>query len=587
MKKFSNNIVKCLSVLLGVALIVVSCDDPYEDSMYVNDDNLPPLALTMEADTAAGEWVEVLKYADLYSALNYAVDAFTVLLPTNEALQQFYAAKGVTSIQELGKEYARDLVFTHTIQDSLKVDDIIKKTELVNLANEELFVNIDTTDAGSFQFTNPALTSIVSVVESELPAYNGYIYRVDGVLDPLNESVYDLLKKGGKTGDANRFSIMSQAMQATGWADSLDVIQDTIWYNSGAYEINRRYYTLLAVADETYQKDGIGSFDALVAKLEAGTDYTSKDNELNKYVAYHILNNSVDYFELIGSLVIVDENEETGELFFSGDSVMLIDTKAENLVLQLNRKGDVNSMTFVFNASDNAASLMPFDFQYLNVMAKNGYLHEVDGYLPVWEPEPSAVTWDLADYTEVRNIVPSTDYKPSNPTSAENRYSVNSAKCYEFEVGASGSVNDQYSAITYVTCKSSHKKANNLDRLAFNLGYLGWVQMETPTLIRGKYRVELDIVYLTNQSFMRIISEGSNGSLIKVSVDGENEIKRTPYATITSSSANVYSTVLYEEIDFETTSSHLMKFLVMDPAASTHKDFSLQFDCIRFIPITE
>ena len=114
MNKLKKYIAIHVFILLGLACVTTACDDPYEDSMYVNDDNLPPLALTLSSDSAATEWVKVMKFAGMYDALNYALDPFTVFYPSNEALDSFYAVKGVTSVDELGYEYARDLVKTHT-----------------------------------------------------------------------------------------------------------------------------------------------------------------------------------------------------------------------------------------------------------------------------------------------------------------------------------------------------------------------------------------------------------------------------------------------------------------------------------------
>ena len=200
MKKYRNNIWTKILVLSGLVWMSVSCEDPYEDSTYVNDDNLPPLALTMSTDTAATGWVEVLEYAGMYDALNYALDVFTVFIPTNEALDSFYTAKGVSSIQELGKQYAIDLVKTHTVLDSLKIDDIVNKSSLTNLAGEQLMVGIYMGDAKNFLLTDQGLTSKSEVVEAEMKAYNGYIYRMNAVINPLNESVYDKFSKGGKSG---------------------------------------------------------------------------------------------------------------------------------------------------------------------------------------------------------------------------------------------------------------------------------------------------------------------------------------------------------------------------------------------------
>lgn len=592
MKKFKDYIFANVFILLGVACTVCSCDDPYEDSKYVNDDNLPPLALTMAADSAASEWVKVLKYANMFDALNYALNDFTVLLPTNEALDSFYTAKGVSSIEELGVSFAKDLVMTHTIKDSLKIDDIIKKVELVNLANEKLPIGFVLGEAGVFSLYNEAMTSRAEVLDYEIKAYNGYIYRINAVINPLNESVQDLVEKGGLSGDANRYTILNRALKETGWADSLSVIQDTVWTTSGSFYVNRRYYTLLAVADETFQKDNISSFETLVSVLGAETDFTSRDNELNKYVAYHILkahSNLQNLCAPLNNLEEVIDDDSNIQFYYPADSVKLMDTNVEGQILQMTRLGGRlpgEGVSFVFNASAEKAS---FITERSDVLAKNGYLHEVDAYLPIWEPDQTLVVWDFADYISVKSKVEEAGgtYKPAVPVSSESKVSLGTVDdVYTFEVGGNGYANTSYYPITYVTCKKNLQDAYNYDRVVFNMGYMGWVQMKTPTLVRGKYRVELDFIYTFDHSFMRTMSDG-NGGLLKMTIDDGHEIMTSPYTTVPKNTVGVYSTVLYEEIDFENTASHLFKFVIMDSAASSNGKFSLQFDCIRFIPITE
>lgn len=587
MNKFKKYIAIHVFILLGLACVTTACDDPYEDSMYVNDDNLPPLALTLSSDSAATEWVKVMKFAGMYDALNYALDPFTVFYPSNEALDSFYAVKGVTSVEELGYEYARDLVKTHTILDSLKTDDIIKKEFLTNLAEERLYVYIDTMESGNYYFVNQAETSTAHVEMTEVKAYNGYINRINTVINPLNQSVYDLLTQSGMEGGVNRFAIMDAALKATGWADSLDIINDTIWLNTGNYNVNRRQYTLLAVSDEVFRKDGIESFEQLCIKVGSTGDYTDLNNELNKYVAYHILKSASSWIDLSSLLNVTEVDEETGEECYVGDSVKLMDTSAEGLILQYSRIGrEIGKVAFVFNAQAESAQLLEGKY---NILAKNGYLHELDGYLPVWEPEQTTVLWDLADYASVKTCVEKEEvglYKPTEPVTTECKVALQSlTDVYTYEVSPNGAGTSYY-PVTYVNCKKNLKDANNLDRVVFNVGYMGWVEMKTPTLVRGKYRVELDFVYMLDQSFMRTMADG-NGGLLKMTFDGENEALVSPYTTVPKNSLGVYSTVLYDEIEFETTANHLMKFIVMDPAASTNGKFSLQFDCIRFIPITE
>ena len=87
---------------------------------------------------------------------------------------------------------------------------------------------------------------------------------------------------------------------------------------------------------------------------------------------------------------------------------------------------------------------------------------------------------------------------------------------------------------------------------------------------------------------MRQQTDG-NGGLLKLTFDDseENTIFTAPYTKVPSILPGVYTSTLYEEIEFPETASHQMSFVILDPAASTNSNFSLQFDCIRFIPIEE
>ena len=123
--------------------------------------------------------------------------------------------------------------------------------------------------------------------------------------------------------------------------------------------------------------------------------------------------------------------------------------------------------------------------------------------------------------------------------------------------------------------------------------------MPTPTIVKGKYRVELSIVYLTNHNFMRQQSDGNGGLLRMVFDDVEDDAEEmdgskkpittyvSPYTKVTSPLPGVYTSTIFEEVEFTETASHTFKFVVLDPAASTNSNFSLQFDTITFIPIED
>lgn len=96
-----------------------SCDDPYKDTVYQVYDVQPAGSYLQNRSNDFSEWIKILKYGDLFNAINRADDAFTVLAPTNDAVQRFYEKKNISSIEELGREYARTLAKYHIINDSM------------------------------------------------------------------------------------------------------------------------------------------------------------------------------------------------------------------------------------------------------------------------------------------------------------------------------------------------------------------------------------------------------------------------------------------------------------------------------------
>lgn len=59
-----------------------SCDDPYKDTVYQVYDVQPAGSYLQNRSNDFSEWIKILKYGDLFNAINRADDAFTVLAPT-------------------------------------------------------------------------------------------------------------------------------------------------------------------------------------------------------------------------------------------------------------------------------------------------------------------------------------------------------------------------------------------------------------------------------------------------------------------------------------------------------------------------
>lgn len=569
-------IIGCLA--LGAAFS--SCDsdvfdvnsDPFKDQTYKTDIS-SPISVYVESQEDLSEYAKALRYSETFNALNQSTTgvSFTAFVPNNEAMRDFYARRGVNSLEELSPEYVRSFVLYHTVSDSIPTDKFVTMKSVTNLDGEVLAISIDPDKAGE-----ATLNEMGQVVEMGIDAYNGKVYILSKALTPLVETVTDRVADAGS-------SIMKEALEATGWSKDLNTVADTI-VEYGKKTIIKRYYTFLNVSDATFATAGINSLSDLKSRL-ASNDHrgVGVDSLLREYVSYHVMTNSYTVADLKG---------EEGTV-----STKIMGSNAKNQVMALTLDGTASTLaeSIIFNKDGESASLVE---SRSDNRAKNGYIHELDNYLPVWEPEQAEVIWDLGDYAEIKGLVDAEEYQPATPVSKEVAISLSQASCFNYESGDAGTANNSYPAIAYVTSKSytirdaSNKAvvttANGNDRIVFNVGYMGWVEMKTPTLVKGKYRVELHFAYLTSQSFMRTQSDG-NGGLLRMTVDNREDAVQyvSPYTKVPGAYAGYYSTVLYDEIEFTETADHLLKMVVIDPAASSNRNFSLQFDYIRFIPVKE
>lgn len=567
--KNNISIYKKAMVAVAAMLSITACDkdvfdfnnDPFKGETYKTT-LMEPISsvLTQRADFS--EYVSLLNYSGMFNALNQSSDgtSFTAFVPTNDAMQQFYRRRGVSSMEELGPDYARAFMLYHTVKDSILPDAFVQKKMVYNLSNDEIKIEIDPVNAGQITLNGEG-----RIVEMGLSAFNGKIYVLSSAMTPLVETVFDRVVESSES------TIMAEAIRQSGWSKRLNTIVDTTYNQERQRVITHYYYTLLNVTDATFAKSGISSFSDLMAQLKANDkESLTEDSLLREYVGYHILANAYTTDDM--------------SVMSGSETVRLWNTSAKNQVFTVtfDEQAIEQADMYVINKSSRPAR---FVYDESNLLCKNGYIHQLDDWMPVWEPDQATIVWDLADYTDIKNIVDPENYQPAEPTSKENIYRIATAPCFTFEQGEAGTKNRTYHEIDYVTCKSNLPAVNN-DRVVYNLGYMGSVSMKTPVIVKGKYRVELSFIYMTNQNFMRTMSDG-NGGMLKMSFDDDSQytIFTSPYTKVPKILPGIYSTTLYEEIEFPETASHDFSFVVLDPAASTNSNFSLQFDTITFIPI--
>jgi len=571
--------------LLLLVAFFSACNDPYEDSTYQVYDMNPVSSYLETRSDEFSEWITVLKYADLFNAVNQASSYFTVLVPTNEAVRSFYQKKNVSSIQELGKDYARSLAEYHIVNDSINLNTFIQGGKLTakTLSDDYLSVSFDESSVTG-GFNSIYVNKEAHVKELAIQVSNGYVYVLNGVMSPLVENLYDRISESRE-----KYSIFIEALNQTSWKDSLSVIYDEIRQEDNTVIQQKRNYTLMAVSDDTYRSEGIISVVDLAAKAGAvGTDYKDKTNELFRYVAYHVIGGSYSVFDF--------------KSFTGGVTTKLWTTKADAVLeaslqsgnkLYFNYKGEIDGQSvkamFIEDGSD--------------VQAKNGILHEMNSWLPLWESEiPVRVEWDFVENEEVASFIkggygnPNQQYQTADDDEHQSDisslayYTVNAKSTSTSLDGSDGA--GGYYRVGYATAKktgSAWINCKNKDHMYLNLGYNGSVIMKSPILIAGKYKVILKVTYAKSMDFMRTMSGGSNGGKIQFTFDDNvDTATEVPiYASIAANELGSYDTVIYDEIEFSKTGVHSMKMLIADPAATSNNKFRIQLDYMTFEPIIE
>lgn len=367
-------------------VLCAACNDPYDGDTFVVFDTQPAATYLSSRSEDFSEWIHIMKYADLYNAVNQATQRFTLFVPNNTAVQEFYTRRGVSSIEELGTEYARNLVSYHIIQDTINQATFIEKEGALakkTVSDDILMVSFGSAENGGGGMRSVYLNSEAHVLEFANPVSNGYVYVLGNTLTPLTESVYARISESGRP-----YTLLKSALDATGWGAELDIIYDELKNDQGQTIKQKRNYTLLAVTDDVFHDTGVNSLADLAQLLGASSDYSNPENALYKYVAYHILTGSYD----LNNLQSFDSENATSKIWNTsckGNVVRI--SQEEDRKFYLNYQDEANKAVFVEDAC--------------NLQAKNGYIHQVSTYLPIADVKPETVLFDVCNFSVIKDWI--------------------------------------------------------------------------------------------------------------------------------------------------------------------------------------
>lgn len=285
---------------------------------------------------------------------------FTLFLPSNTQMEAYYAEKGVSSWEDFSEEFLSDLVLNHLVTSRLETNDFgLGALRDFNALGDYLVTE--------FEGAEIIVNKQSMIIKRNISAANGVIHLIDRVIDPVTVSVYEWIANNPS------FSLFKEGLELTGLKDTLNVIDFPY-----GQKMARTRFTILAVADTTFNRYGIYTIDDLIAYFTGAPDsITYIENGFYRYIEYHCM---VETYYL-------NDLEDRDYPILSFDNLIAVEVSDD---YKLNQSREFGTYTgFIVNQSNNPA--------------KNGAVHTVNDLLPVEEPEVlQPFTFETTDYFDIK-----------------------------------------------------------------------------------------------------------------------------------------------------------------------------------------
>ncbi|GAB6011665.1 fasciclin domain-containing protein [Viscerimonas tarda] len=516
---------KKIAIFICAMLLLVSCEDPNKGDIVPAVGEYPIATwLTLDGNKNYSKWADVLNQAGMYSTLNLS-KSYTAFIPSNEAVETYLANHGYASVSALPKAEAELLVKYHTIAGTVYDQNTFS-----------VGVLSDTTASGDrlsieYRGSDIYVNGVAHVDNLDVKTTNGIIQGINQVLIPITATIWDIAS-------APEYSIIAELLDITGYKTLLSSIR------IGGVKVN---YTLFLTPNSAFVENGIHNASELIAAIGAADqNYTDPDNALNKYVSYRIFDQLWD----------LDQLSE-----FSGTSTSKnIETSASGELINVSARDNSLYINYRKATGKGISILVP------NINTKNGIVQVINDPMFVIVPDLANVTWELTDYSDLADLF--SDYRtPKEKDDVNRNIEVGKVNCYTWETAAFDVLN---SSVRYGMYKkdSEGNKAMNHDALKLNLKLFGWIEMQSPTILRGNYTLKV-----------RCLSAGSSNltksGKIAITVDGAYVGVEAATNGLTTSAS--LQTVVIGNVVFNTTTSHTLRILQTD-------NVEIVLDYIEFVP---
>jgi uncharacterized surface protein with fasciclin (FAS1) repeats len=504
----------------------------------------------IKANPAKYSSITSIVYKSGYAGFLNAYGSYTMFVPTDSAVA-IYLTEVSKTLSTLTEKEAQDIVKFHLLEDTLATSTFKDgKLPTITMYGQFLVTAVVNDKGVSTILVNRQGT----ITSANIKTGNGLIHQVDRVLKPAAKTVAELISAD------TRFSIFKQALQATGYYDTINTINSTV-------PSLRRWFTVFAETNQALADSGITSYAALKTKYSNTGNPLNPLDSLNIYVKYHILADN----KYLADIVSASSHITLAPL-------EVLASKLDDVKVLLN---DLD-----FNGVHEKG--VEIERTTSDLSATTGVLHTALAHFAPKVRLPSAVYWDLADFPEVRKL-PAV-FRRAN---------------FSFAYGAIKDItwDRTTNTLDYVYVNGGSVPCYFFDYLSVPMGNTtrhNWIEFTTPIIIKGRYKVW--VCYRAAKGSGSLGSPSGSNMPVQPSFDGvdltrpfnfceqrpnltDGELEALGWKKYSPTTGQPMTGKFLGIIDVTTTDRHKFRIRSL-PAAGTGNTTDY-LDMVHFIPINQ
>lgn len=433
------HIFRSMTICLLVVVFISGCKKQHLTMTTTEDVNI--VDYLRRYPEQFSEYVKILDKTNISPYLN-AYGTYTAFAPTNDAIKTYLTEIGKSSVDDVDVEKLKDLCKLHIIQDTISTPSFVDG----KLYAPTMFGQFLVTSVNSKGIT--IVNRRAAILKPNILTGNGFIHVIDKVLIPATLTVAQMIEQNP------RYSIMTQALKATGLYDTLNIANNP--------DTTRKWNSFIAESDSVLKLRGITSYAALKTLYNNTGNPKNTSDSLYLYMSYHILPGLKYIADIVGQQSHLTKAPLEVVTVTLQDQKVLLNEAVFNGVLE-------SGVEINRPLSDNSCN--------------NGVVHDLNGNIQLKIRSPFRVDFDLAAQPEIIKL-----------TSLYRKAGKNQL----FTYGQLADItwqNPNVQAVQYY-CDAATGTNNYWwnDGFGMNLRYgnaaaNNWVEFKTPLLVKGKYNV--------------------------------------------------------------------------------------------------